>query len=87
MPQPLILEQLRELGIDISAGVVNRLLMEHKESFHVERAVSAASGCARQLSMCIRMTLALATRGGVLRGEATRPANLLAEWVLHRDWQ
>ncbi len=28
MPQPLILEQLRELGIDISAGQVNRLLMD-----------------------------------------------------------
>jgi len=34
MPQPLILEQLRELGIDISAGQVNRLL---KEAFHAEQ--------------------------------------------------
>ena len=37
VPQPLILEQLRELGIDISAGLVNRLLMENKESFHAEQ--------------------------------------------------
>ena len=44
VPQLLILEQLRELGIDISAGLVNRLLMENKQSFHAERAVSAASG-------------------------------------------
>ena len=34
VPQNLILEQLRELGIDISAGQVNRLLVEDKESFH-----------------------------------------------------
>ena len=37
MPQPLILEQLRELGVDISAGQVNRILIENKESFHVEQ--------------------------------------------------
>ena len=37
VPQPLILEQLRELGIDISAGQVNRLLIEHKEAFHAEQ--------------------------------------------------
>ena len=44
MPQPLILEQLRELGIDISAGQVNRLLMEHKESFHVEQQAVLQAG-------------------------------------------
>jgi hypothetical protein len=37
VPQPLILEELRELGVDISAGQVNRILIEHKESFHREQ--------------------------------------------------
>lgn len=35
--QPLILEQLRELGADISAGQVNRILTEGKEGFHAEK--------------------------------------------------
>ncbi len=35
--QNLILEQLRELGVDISAGQVNRFLVENKESFHTEQ--------------------------------------------------
>ncbi len=37
VPQTLILEELRELGVDISAGQVNRLLIENKESFHREQ--------------------------------------------------
>ncbi|MGK7876450.1 MAG: transposase [Xenococcaceae cyanobacterium] len=37
VPQNLIDEQLRELGVDISAGQVNRLLLENKESFHTEQ--------------------------------------------------
>lgn len=37
VPQPLIVEQLRELGIEISAGQVNRLLMEDKAAFHTEQ--------------------------------------------------
>jgi len=36
--QPLLLEQLRELGIDISAGQVHRLLTESVEAFHAEKA-------------------------------------------------
>jgi hypothetical protein len=36
--QPLLLEQLRELGIDISAGQINRILTENKDSFHQEKA-------------------------------------------------
>ncbi len=35
--QPLILEQLLELGIDISAGQVNRILTEGHDAFHVEK--------------------------------------------------
>lgn len=35
--QPLLLEQLREWGIDISAGQVNELLTAGKEAFHEEK--------------------------------------------------
>jgi hypothetical protein len=35
--QPLLLEQLREWDIDISAGQLNRLLVEDKESYHAEK--------------------------------------------------
>jgi hypothetical protein len=35
--QPLLLEQLRELGVDISAGQVNRIITEGNEYFHREK--------------------------------------------------
>lgn len=35
--QPLLLEQLRELGVDISAGQVNRIITEGKQCFHWEK--------------------------------------------------
>jgi hypothetical protein len=35
--QPLILEQLWELGIDISSGQVNRIITEGKDRFHEEK--------------------------------------------------
>ncbi|MDJ0718900.1 MAG: hypothetical protein QNJ54_32510 [Prochloraceae cyanobacterium] len=35
--QPLLLEQIKELGIDISAGQLNRLLVENKEKYHAEK--------------------------------------------------
>ena len=35
--QPLLLEQLREWGVDISSGQLNRILTEQKESFHNEK--------------------------------------------------
>ena len=35
--QPLILEQLWELGVDISTGQVNRIITEGKERFHTEK--------------------------------------------------
>jgi hypothetical protein len=36
--QPLLLEQLREVGIDISAGQINRILTEGHDGFHQEKA-------------------------------------------------
>ena len=44
VPQNLILEQLKELGIDISAGQVNRILVEDKESFHAEQSEVLQAG-------------------------------------------
>jgi hypothetical protein len=35
--QPLILEELEEFGVDISAGEVNRIITEGKEEFHIEK--------------------------------------------------
>jgi Transposase IS66 family len=42
--QPLLLEQLRELGIDISAGQIHRILTENKGGFHQEKAEVLAAG-------------------------------------------
>jgi hypothetical protein len=42
--QPLLLEQLHDFGIDISAGQLNRLLTEKKERFHQEKAAVLAAG-------------------------------------------
>jgi hypothetical protein len=35
--QPLLLEALREFGIDISSGQLNIILVENKESYHAEK--------------------------------------------------
>lgn len=42
--QPLLLEQLRDLGIDISAGQISRILTENKDNFHEEKAEVLAAG-------------------------------------------
>jgi hypothetical protein len=42
--QPALLDQLRAFGIDISAGQLNRLLTEGKESFHQEKASLLSTG-------------------------------------------
>ncbi len=35
--QPLLLEQIHELGIDISSGQLNRILVENQEKYHAEK--------------------------------------------------
>lgn len=35
--QPLLLEQMRQLGIDLSSGQLNRILTEGKDAFHQEK--------------------------------------------------
>jgi hypothetical protein len=44
--QPLLLEQLRELGIDISAGQISGLLTENRDDFHQEKAALLTAGLA-----------------------------------------
>ena len=42
--QPLILEEVREFGVDISAGQVNHIITEGKEKFHTEKAEILRAG-------------------------------------------
>jgi hypothetical protein len=42
--QPLLLEQLHDFGIDISAGQLSHILTEGKEAFHQEKAELLAAG-------------------------------------------
>jgi len=44
--QPLLLEQLHDLGIDISAGQLSRILTANKEPFHQEKDEVRAAGLA-----------------------------------------
>lgn len=44
--QPLLLEQLHELGIDISAGQINHILTENHDAFHQEKAAILTAGLA-----------------------------------------
>ena len=44
--QPLLLEQLHDFGIDISAGQLSRLLTENQEAFHQEKDEVRAAGLA-----------------------------------------
>jgi Transposase IS66 family len=46
VPQPLIREHLRERGIDISGGQINRMLTEGKEVFHAEKEALRRAGLA-----------------------------------------
>ena len=42
--QPLLLEQLREWGIDISTGQINQLLIANKAAFHTEKEAILSTG-------------------------------------------
>jgi hypothetical protein len=44
--QPLLLEELKQFGIDLSAGQLNRILVEDKEFFHQEKAELLPAGLA-----------------------------------------
>ncbi|MGK7872365.1 MAG: hypothetical protein AB4426_03330, partial [Xenococcaceae cyanobacterium] len=72
VPQNLILEQRPELGVDISAGQVNHLLVEDKESFHTEQ------------SQVLHAGLETAEYIHTLRH---RSSTSRAEWILHSHRQ
>jgi hypothetical protein len=42
--QPLLLEQLREMGVDISSGQLNNILVEDNDVFHKEKDAILATG-------------------------------------------
>ena len=42
--QPLIPEQLKEYGIDISSGMINRIITENKEQYHEEKEKILSAG-------------------------------------------
>ena len=42
--QPLLLDLIRDLGVDISSGQLNEILTEDKEEFHVEKAGILSAG-------------------------------------------
>ncbi len=86
VPQPLILEELREFGIDITSGQVNRILIEHKELFHAEQQAVLSTGLETAEYVHTDDTLCASPRAECCGGKLP-PANLLAEWLLHRDWQ
>ncbi len=44
--QPLLLQQLREWGVDISSGQLNRIITEDKERFHAEKTDLLPAGIA-----------------------------------------
>jgi hypothetical protein len=44
--QPLLLTQLRDYGVDISSGELNKLIIEDKESFHEEKTGILSAGLA-----------------------------------------
>jgi hypothetical protein len=44
--QPLLLEQLREWGIDISSGAIDALLAAHQDHFHAEKDALLKAGLA-----------------------------------------
>ena len=42
--QPLLLEQLREIDVDISAGQINNILIKNKDEFHNEKKQTLSTG-------------------------------------------
>ena len=75
--QPLLLEQLREWGVDLSAGEINRLLSEGKNSFHQEKNGILTTGLA--VSDYVTIDDSGARHKGV-NGYVTQIGNALFTW-------
>ena len=75
--QPLLLEQLDEFGIDISAGQLNNILIENKELFHKEKDRILSVGL--QVSSYINVDDTCARHKGQ-NGYCTHIGNELFSW-------
>lgn len=70
--QPLLLQQLREWGIDISSGQLNNLIIENKRPFHTEKADLLPAGLTASTSLHVDDTGA---RHGGQNGYCTHLGN------------
>ena len=75
--QALLLEQLREWGIDISAGQINELLLGDKERFHGEKDALLSAGLAGSSYVTVDDT---GTRHQGKNGYVTHIGNDLFAW-------
>jgi len=75
--QPLLLEQLRDYGVDISSGALNNLLTENKEAFHHEKTGILPAGLA--VARCIHVDDTGARHQGK-NGYCTHIGNELFAW-------
>jgi hypothetical protein len=53
VPQSRLLEELRDYGVDISAGQVNNILTEHHEAFHAEKDALLPTALQIFTSLCV----------------------------------
>ena len=75
--QPLLLEQLREWGIDLSAGQVNELLVAGKERFHDEKDALLIAGLTHSGAVTVDDT---GTRHQGKNGYVTHIGNEVFAW-------
>ena len=75
--QPLLLEQLKEYGVDISSGQLNRLLVENHDNFHAEKDELLSTGL--QISPYIQVDDTGARHRGH-NGVCTHIGNELFAW-------
>ena len=75
--QPLLLEQLRDYGVNISAGSLNNLLTENRESFHQEKKDILPAGLS--IASCVHVDDTGARHQGK-NGYCTHIGNELFAW-------
>ncbi len=80
--QPLILEELREMGIDISAGQVNRIITEGHDDFHREKDALLRAGL--KVSSYLNVDDTLARHAGK-NGYCTHIGNEMFAWFQSTD--
>lgn len=80
--QPLLLEQLREFGIDISSGQINQILTVDKESYHDEKAEILKAGLQVSTYVSVDDT---GSRNNGKNGYCTQIGNELFAWFKSTD--